>query len=178
MEAAFERGFPTIWNRIGHTIDGPTQVDETQQICSGFEGQDPPREGLSRGGSPEGGRTRWSGEQSDELTLVAACRDVLCVVSAEEGSKYDKNLGPVIEEADDLSQPWEWSGPTNHQPIREWNTIIGQFFTTRNTSQQTEFTRTRRSVSGRCYSHGSRSSAICPSGAWSRPLALSGFSGR
>jgi hypothetical protein len=105
MEAAFERGFPTVWERISHTIDGPTQVDETQQVCSGFKGQDSPREGLSRGGSPDGGRTRWSGEQGDELTLVAACRDVLRVVSTEEGSKYDENLGTVIEEVGDLSQP-------------------------------------------------------------------------
>jgi hypothetical protein len=39
------------------------------------------------------------------LTLVAACRDVLRVISAEEGTEYDAELGPVIEEADDLSQP-------------------------------------------------------------------------
>ena len=77
MEAAFARGFPTVWERIDHTIDGPTQVDETQQVCSGFKGQNPPRDGLSRGGSPEGGRTRWTREQGDEMTLVAACRDVL-----------------------------------------------------------------------------------------------------
>ena len=104
VEAAFARGFPTVWDRIGHRITGPTQVDETQQVCSGFKGQDPPRDGLPRGGSPEGGRTRWTGEQGDELTLVAACRDVLRVVSAEEASAYDENLGPVIEEAGDLSQ--------------------------------------------------------------------------
>ena len=93
MEAAFERGFPTVWERTAHTIDGPTQVDETQQVCSDFKGHDPPREGLSRGGSPEGGPTRWAGEQGDEMTLVAACRDVLRVVSAEEGSAYAENLG-------------------------------------------------------------------------------------
>jgi len=97
METAFERNFPTVWERIGHTINGPTQVDETQQACSGFKGQNPPRDSPSRGGSPEGGRTRWSGEQGDELTLVVACRDVLRVVSAEEGSKYEENLGPVIK---------------------------------------------------------------------------------
>jgi hypothetical protein len=74
-------------------------------VCSGFKGQEPPREGLDRGGSPEGGRTRWTGEQGDELTLVAACRDVLRVVSAEEGTDYDEDLAPVIEEAGDLSQP-------------------------------------------------------------------------
>jgi transposase-like protein len=104
VETAFARGFPTVWERVDQTIAGPTQVDETQQVCSGFKGQDPPRDGLSRGGSPEGGRTRWSGEQGDELTLVAACRDVLRVVSAEEGSAYEENLGLVIEEAGDLSQ--------------------------------------------------------------------------
>ena len=37
------------------------------------------------------------------MTLVAACRDVLRVVSAEEESKYDENLGPVIDEVGDLS---------------------------------------------------------------------------
>ena len=74
-------------------------------MCSGFKGQDPPRAGLDRGGSPEGGRTRWTGEQDDELTLVAACGDVLRVVSAREGSDYEADLGPVIEEADDRSQP-------------------------------------------------------------------------
>jgi len=105
VETAFCRGFPTVWDRISQTVGGPTQVDETQQVCSGFKGQDPPREGLDRGGSPEGGRTRWTGEQGDEMTLVAACRDVLRVVSAQEGSDYEEDLGPVIEEADDLSQP-------------------------------------------------------------------------
>ena len=68
-----------------------------------IQGTNPPREGLSRGGSPEGGRTRWSGEQGDELTLVAACRDVLRVVPVEKGSKYEENLGPVIDKFGDLS---------------------------------------------------------------------------
>ena len=79
IEAAFARGFSPVWERIDQTITGPTQVDETQQRCSGFTGQDPPRNGLARGGSPEGGRTRWSGEQGDEMTLVAACRSCLRV---------------------------------------------------------------------------------------------------
>ena len=105
LEVAFLLGFPAVWERISRTVAGPTQVDETQQVCSGFKGQEPPREGLDRGGSPEGGRTRWTGEQGDELTLVAACRDVLRVVSAEEGTDYDEDLAPVIEEAGDLSQP-------------------------------------------------------------------------
>jgi transposase-like protein len=58
IEAAFERGFSLVWQRIQHTIDGPTQIDETGQKCSGYKGQTPPREGLSRGGSGEGGRSR------------------------------------------------------------------------------------------------------------------------
>ena len=71
-------------------------------MCSGFKGQDPLREGLDRGGSLEDGRTRRTGDQGDELTLVAACHDVLRVVSAQEGSDYEDDLEPVIEEADDL----------------------------------------------------------------------------
>ena len=39
------------------------------------------------------------------MTLVAACRDVLRVVSAQEGSDYEDDLEPVIEGADDFSQP-------------------------------------------------------------------------
>lgn len=54
-------------------------------------------------GSPERGRTRWTGEQSGELTLVAICRDVLRVVSTEERTDNEE-LGPVIE-VDKLSQP-------------------------------------------------------------------------
>ena len=128
MEAAFERGFPTVWERTAHTIDGPTQVDETQQVCSDFKGHDPPREGLSRGGSPEGGRTRWAGEQGDEMTLVAACRDVLRVVSAEEGSAYAENLGPVIDEVGDLSQPlgevWTDELPAYQGMERDHRTVV------------------------------------------------------
>ena len=128
VEAAFIRGFPTVWERVGHTITGPTQVDETQQVCSGFKGQNPPRDGLSRGGSPEPGRTRWTGEQGDEMTFVAACRDVLRVISVEEGSKYDENLGPVIEEAGDLSQPlgeiWTDELPAYQQMEHEHRTVV------------------------------------------------------
>ncbi|WP_343750071.1 IS1595-like element ISHsa2 family transposase, partial [Halococcus dombrowskii] len=128
VETAFARGFPTVWERIEHTIAGPTQVDETQRVCSGFKGQNPPRDGLSRGGSPGPGRARWTGEQGDEMTLVAACRDVLQVISAEEGSKYDENLGPVIEEAGDLSQPlgeiWTDELPAYQQMEYEHRTVV------------------------------------------------------
>ena len=47
FETAFCHGFPTIWDRISQTVGGPTQVDETQQVCSGFKGQEPPREGST-----------------------------------------------------------------------------------------------------------------------------------
>ena len=70
---------------------------KTQQVCSRLKDQEPPREGLDRDGSPEGGRTRWTGEQGDEVTLIAACRDVLHVVSPQEGSDYEDALEPVIE---------------------------------------------------------------------------------
>ena len=102
---AFYREFPTVWKRISQIVGGPTQVDETQQVCSGFKGQDPSREGVNRNGSLEGGLTRWTGVQGDELTLLSACRDRLRVVSAHEGSDYEVGLGPVVEEADDLSHP-------------------------------------------------------------------------
>lgn len=44
-------------------------------------------------------------EKGDKLTIVVACRGVLRVVSAEEGTNYDEELGPMIEEVDDHSQP-------------------------------------------------------------------------
>ena len=51
VEAALESGFYLVWERIQHTIDGPTQIDETGHKCSGYKGQMPPRDCLSRGGS-------------------------------------------------------------------------------------------------------------------------------
>jgi ribosomal protein S27AE len=110
FETALCRGFPTVWERISRTVGRPTQVDETRQVCSGIKGQEPPRVGLDRGGSPEGGRTRWTGEQGTELTPVAACHDVLRVVSAQEGSDYEDDLGPVIERQPTSPSRWERSG--------------------------------------------------------------------
>ena len=48
-------------------------------MCSGFKGQAPPRDGLDRGGSPDpkGGRTRWTGEQGDEIVLVIGDESLL-----------------------------------------------------------------------------------------------------
>jgi len=43
LETSFCREFPTVWEIRSQTVSGPTQVDETQQVCLGFNGQDPPR---------------------------------------------------------------------------------------------------------------------------------------
>jgi len=59
VEAAFERGFACVWEQFQEEIDGATQIDETGQKCSGYKGQSPPRDGLSRAGSGEPGRSRW-----------------------------------------------------------------------------------------------------------------------
>jgi transposase-like protein len=114
-EAAFERGFPLVWERIQHTLDGPTQIDETETKCSGYKGQSPPRDGLSRAGSGEPGRSRWEGAPGDKLTLVAASRDVLRVIRAERGAESDE-LKPAIDEVEifsgELDEVWhdEWRG--------------------------------------------------------------------
>ena len=102
IEAAFERGFYLVWERIQHTIDGPTQIDETGQKCSGYKGQTPPRDGLSRGGSGEGGRSRWEGVPGDTMTLIGACRDTLRVLRAEPGAKPEE-LKPALDEVEILS---------------------------------------------------------------------------
>ncbi|WP_254544872.1 IS1595-like element ISHrub1 family transposase [Halomarina pelagica] len=105
LEAALERGFPIVWNRLKRPHSGPLQIDESGKVCSGYKGQDPPRPGRARGGSSRTGRTRWQGRHGDQLTLVAACRDELTVIRAKKGIRYEGDLGPVIEEAEDLSQP-------------------------------------------------------------------------
>jgi hypothetical protein len=64
----------------------------------------------------------------DELTLVAACCDVLRVVSAEEGTKFEDELKPVIEEAEDLSQSlgevWTDEYPPYQQLERDHRTVV------------------------------------------------------
>ncbi|TSD09236.1 IS1595 family transposase [Haloglomus irregulare] len=102
IEAAFERGFYLVWERIQHTIDGPTQIDETGQKCSGYKGQTPPRDGLSRGGSGEGGRSRWEGTPGDTMTIIGACRDTLRVLRAEPGAQPEE-LKPALDEVEILS---------------------------------------------------------------------------
>ena len=102
IEAALESGFYLVWERIQHTIDGPTQIDETGQKCSGYKGQTPPRDGLSHGGSGEGGRSRWEGVPGDTMTLTGACRDTLRVLRAEPGAKPEE-LKPALDEVEILS---------------------------------------------------------------------------
>jgi transposase-like protein len=105
VEAAVQHGFPVVWGLLDQSIDGPTQVDESGEVCSGYKGQEPPRNSRSRGGSSRTGRSRWRGRHSDQITLVAACRDSLRVIRGQRGIDYQGDLEPVIQEAEDLSQP-------------------------------------------------------------------------
>ena len=102
-EAAFERGFSLVWERIQHSIDGPTQVDETGHKCSGDKGQTPPRDGLSRGGSGDRGRSRWKGAPGDTMTISGAYRDTLRVIRAERGARPEE-LKPALDEVEILSE--------------------------------------------------------------------------
>ena len=105
VEAAVHRGFPAVWNQFQQIIDGPVQIDESSSVCSGYKGQDPPRDSCHRGGSSRSERSRWRGRHGDQITLVAACRDVLRVIRGQPGIRYETDLDPVIQEATDLSQP-------------------------------------------------------------------------
>jgi len=105
VKAAVHRGFPLVWSQFQHTISGPTHIDESGKVCTGFKGQDPLRDSCHRGGSSRTGRTRWKGRHGDQLTLVAACRDALRVIRGKLGIAYDTDLEPVMEEIADLSQP-------------------------------------------------------------------------
>jgi len=105
VETAVQSGFPTVWEQFQHMIDGPTQVDESSTVCSGYKGQDPPRDSRHRGGSSRSGRSRWNGRHGDQVTLVAACRDVLRVIRGQLGIQYETDLEPVMRETEDLSQP-------------------------------------------------------------------------
>ncbi|WP_121743575.1 IS1595 family transposase [Natronorubrum halophilum] len=107
VEAAISRGFPAVWARIQQTMLGPTEVDESGKVCSGYKGQDPPRESRYRGGSFRRGRIRWKGRHGDQLTLVAARRDELTVIRAKKGIRFESDLLSVIQETEDLSQ---WLG--------------------------------------------------------------------
>ena len=60
----------------------------------------------------------WRGDQGDELTLVAACRDVLRLVSAEEGTSFEDELKPVIDDAEDRSQRLEEVWTDDYQPYQ------------------------------------------------------------
>jgi hypothetical protein len=105
VEAAIHRGFHIVWQLLDRTVDGPTQVDESGKVCTGYEGADPPRDSRHRGGSSRSGRSRWRGRHGDQVTLGAACRDVLRVIRGSHGIGYEDDLEPMIQEAADLSQP-------------------------------------------------------------------------
>jgi hypothetical protein len=123
FETAFIAGFPRVWEAIKPCVGGPTQVDETPQVCSGFVGQDPPREGLDRKGSVDPGRSRWSGEPGDELSVAAACRGPLRVIRALKGTQYEDELERVIEGTNDLSQKMGevWSDALNAYQAMEYD---------------------------------------------------------
>jgi transposase-like protein len=105
VEAAVHRGFPVVWDQFQDTISGPTQIDESGKVWSGYKGHDPPRDSRHRGGSSRRGRSRWRRRHGDQLTLVAACRDVLRVIRGQLGIQYETDLEPVLEKTEDLSQP-------------------------------------------------------------------------
>ncbi len=65
VEATLNRGFHVVWELLDQAIVGPTQVDESGEVCSGYKGQEPPRERLFRGGSSQTGRSRWRGRHGD-----------------------------------------------------------------------------------------------------------------
>ena len=75
----------------------------------------PPRDGLSRGGSSDPGRSRWEGALGNKLTLVEASRDVPRLIHAEHGSKaQDLRLTPDEMEilSGKIDELWhdEWYG--------------------------------------------------------------------
>jgi hypothetical protein len=51
---------------LQEVVERPTQIDETGSKSSGYNGQSP-RDGLSRGGSGEPGRSPWEGAPGDDL---------------------------------------------------------------------------------------------------------------
>jgi len=149
IEAAFERGFYLVWERIKHTIDGPTQIDETGHKCSGYKGQTPPRDGLSRGRSGEGGRSRWEGAPGDTMTIIGACRDTLRVLRAEPGAQPEE-LKPALDEVEILSGKLDVVRHDGCVGTRHSSTTTSRpLFTPKNSLQMTAFTSTKSNASGR-----------------------------
>ena len=87
---------------------------------------------------------------------------MLRVVSAEEGSKYDENLRPVIEEVGDLSQQlgevWTDELPAYQGIEHDHCTVIQD-----EKYVSADGVHTNQSDSGRCCSRGSPSFTVCPS---------------
>ncbi|ELZ39308.1 hypothetical protein C463_17228 [Halorubrum californiense DSM 19288] len=164
VEAAVQRGFPVVWSLLDQTIDGPTQVDESGKVCSGYKGQEPPRERLFRGGSSQTGRSRWRGRHGDQLTLVAACRDSLRVIRGQLGIDYSGDLEPGFRRLKTSPGRWERSGPTDFKRTERWSVTTEPSSTKSGTYRQTESTLTKLSACSRSSSHGYGSSAACPIG--------------
>jgi len=164
---------PDSLGHLDQIIDGPTQVDESGRVCSGYKGQELPRNSRSRGGSSRSGRSRWRGRHGDQLTLVAACRDSLRVIRGHRGIDYQGDLEPVIQEAEDLSQRLGEVWTDGLQAYREMDRTTEQSSTKRDTYRPTESTSIKLSACFRSSSRGCGSSAACPSRAWNRPLTPS-----
>ena len=124
--SAVHRGFPVVRSLLDQTIDGPTQVDESGKVCSGYKGQEPPRNGRFRGGSSRSGRPRWRGRYGDQLTLAAACRDSLRVIRGQPGIDYSGGLEPEFRRLKTSPSDWERSGPTDSKPTERWSVTTEQ----------------------------------------------------
>ena len=73
-----------VRQHLDQIIDGPTQVDESGRVCSGYKGQELPRNSRSRGGSSRSGRSRWRGRHGDPMNVqmvFQSLRYLLCRVS-------------------------------------------------------------------------------------------------
>ena len=150
VEAALKGGFYLVWERIQHSIDGPTQIDETGRQCSGFKGQTPPRDGLSRGGSGDRGRSRWEGAPGDTMTISGACRDTLRVIRAERVLNR-KNSNPHSTRLRASRRNSTKSGTTDGAGTCHSSTRPNKpWFTPKNLSRMTAFTSTKSNASGHC----------------------------
>lgn len=76
------------------------------------------------------------------MTLVAACHDVFRVVSAQEGSDYEEDPAPEVEDGYDLSQPlgevWTGGSPAYQGMEHDHRYVVHN----------------QGYVSGRCFNHG------------------------
>lgn len=87
------------------------------------------------------------------MELVAACRDVFRVVSAQGEATTRTISGRSLGRLTTSPSRWEKSGLTDYQPTGGWSTVT--FTLSRTGASPTRAsTRIRPSTSGRCSSHG------------------------